>query len=50
MRAMWIMIPVALALGAGFLVTFIISVWKGQYDDLDSPHQRLILSRKENEE
>lgn len=49
---MWIMIPVALGLGGSFLIMFLISAWKGQYDDLDSPHQRLILSsgKDENEQ
>ena len=35
-------IPLALLLGAGFLVSFIKASLSGQWDDLETPAQRLV--------
>ncbi|HVK61805.1 MAG TPA: cbb3-type cytochrome oxidase assembly protein CcoS [Bdellovibrionales bacterium] len=37
------LIPLALALGGGFALAFIISVYRRQYDDLDSPAHRILF-------
>lgn len=43
------LIPLALALGGTFAVAFAISVFTGQYDDLETPAHRILLDDlKEN--
>ena len=39
---LFLLIPLALLLGAGFLVSFMKSAQSGQWDDLDTPPQRLV--------
>jgi cbb3-type cytochrome oxidase maturation protein len=41
--ALAIMIPVTLAIAAGFIGAFIWSTQQGQNDDLDSPSRRILL-------
>ncbi|GAB4022653.1 MAG: cbb3-type cytochrome oxidase assembly protein CcoS [Bdellovibrio sp.] len=43
MNMLIILIPFALALGLFFVGTFIWAVKNGQYDDLDSPAQRMLF-------
>ena len=42
MEVLIIMIPIALLLGLGFVVTFILNMRAGQYDDLDTPAHRIL--------
>jgi cbb3-type cytochrome oxidase maturation protein len=46
MSAIYLMLPIALLLGAGFLAAFIRSASQGQYDDLDTPAHRILLEDK----
>lgn len=36
------MVPMALMLGAGFTFAFLWATKKGQFDDLDTPAQRML--------
>ena len=42
MSVLWFLVPAALALGLFFLVLFLIGASKGQFDDLDTPAQRML--------
>ena len=42
MSILYFLIPVALLLATAFVVGFFWAVQKGQYDDLDSPPQRML--------
>ncbi len=42
MSALIVMIPMALLLGFGFVVAFILSMRGGQYDDLETPAHRIL--------
>lgn len=46
MEIIIILIPLALILGAFFVVAFIWSAKKGQYDDLETPRFRMLLEDK----
>lgn len=37
-----ILLPVAVALGALFVVLFLVAAKRGQFDDLDDPPQRIL--------
>lgn len=54
MEIMIVLLPLALLLGATFIVAFIWSAKKGQYDDLETPRFRMLLEdnkiRKEKNE
>ncbi len=43
MEIMIVLIPLALGLGALFLVFFLWAVTKGQYDDVETPKYRMLL-------
>lgn len=43
MEIMIILLPLALGLGAFFLVFFLWAVTKGQYDDVETPKYRMLL-------
>lgn len=43
MSVVYIMMPLALALGLGFLIAFVRAAYLGQYDDLETPAHRLLL-------
>ena len=43
MEIIIVLLPLALLLGAFFLVAFIWSARKGQYDDLETPRFRMLL-------
>ena len=36
------LLPIALLLGAAFVVLFLIAVRRGQFDDLDDPPRRML--------
>jgi len=42
MNALWITIPVSLALAAFFVVAFLTAVRRGQFDDLVTPAHRIL--------
>lgn len=42
MTVLIIMIPMALILGFGFVMAFIVSMKSGQYDDLETPARRIL--------
>jgi cbb3-type cytochrome oxidase maturation protein len=43
MSIIYILLPIALLLGFGFLAAFIQASSSGQYDDLDTPAHRILL-------
>lgn len=43
MEIMIVLLPLALGLGAMFLVFFLWAVNKGQYDDVETPKYRMLL-------
>lgn len=47
MEALIVLLPLSLILGFSFLFMFIMSVKKGQLDDLKSPSQRILFEDKE---
>ena len=42
MNALVWLVPVAIALGAVFVILFLSAVRSGQFDDLDDPPQRIL--------
>jgi cbb3-type cytochrome oxidase maturation protein len=42
MNAVLFLLPIAVLLGAVFLVLFILAVRSGQFDDLDDPPERIL--------
>lgn len=43
MNIVYFLLPLALLLGASFLIAFIYSSLRGQFDDLDTPAHRALL-------
>jgi cbb3-type cytochrome oxidase maturation protein len=43
MEALYILIPISLALAGGALFSFIWAAKKGQFNDLSSPAERIVL-------
>jgi cbb3-type cytochrome oxidase maturation protein len=46
MSAIYLMLPIALLMGIGFVAAFIRAANQGQYDDLDTPAHRILLEDK----
>ncbi|RLA62068.1 MAG: cbb3-type cytochrome oxidase assembly protein CcoS [Epsilonproteobacteria bacterium] len=46
MNVIYILLPLSLLLGITFLVIFIWSVKKGQYDDLSTPAHRMLFDEE----
>ncbi len=46
MNIIYILLPIALLLGLGFLAAFIRVAMSGQYDDLDTPAHRILLDEE----
>ncbi len=42
MNAVLFLLPIAVLLGAVFVVLFILAVRSGQFDDLDDPPERIL--------
>lgn len=42
MNVLYLMIPISLLLGGGFLAAFVWSVRDGQVDDLETPSHRIL--------
>lgn len=49
MSIIFLLLPVALLLGLGFLGAFIWGASQGQYDDLETPAHRILLPENQNE-
>lgn len=43
MNIIYLLLPVALMLGGGFLLAFIWGTSRGQFDDLETPAHRILL-------
>ncbi len=43
MNIIYFLLPIALLLGGGFAVAFVIASWRGQFDDLSTPAYRMLL-------
>jgi cbb3-type cytochrome oxidase maturation protein len=43
MEALYVLIPISLGLATGALVSFIWAAKKGQFNDLSSPAERVVL-------
>ncbi len=50
MSIIYFMVPIALLLGFGFLIAFILAGINGQYDDLDTPAHRILLNDEKQED
>jgi cbb3-type cytochrome oxidase maturation protein len=48
MSVIYLMLPLALLLGFGFLAAFILAARQGQYDDLVTPAHRIFLEDEAN--
>ena len=49
MNVVYILLPLALLIAVGYLVMFILSVRKGQYDDTTTPAVRMLFDDDEGE-
>ena len=47
MEILIVLLPLALGMGALFLVSFLWAVRKGQYDDVETPRYRMLLDDME---
>jgi len=43
MTIVYLLLPLALLLAAGFIIGFIWSARNGQWDDVDTPPQRILI-------
>ncbi|MAW62015.1 MAG: cbb3-type cytochrome oxidase assembly protein CcoS [Planctomycetes bacterium] len=43
MNLLYLILPIALLIGAGFVVAFIWATRKGQFDDLETPAMRALF-------
>lgn len=43
MNILYFLLPIALALGVGFLLSFIVAAMKGQFDELETPAHRMLF-------
>jgi cbb3-type cytochrome oxidase maturation protein len=50
MSALFLLIGISLLIAIGFLIAFIWSVKKGQYEDEYTPSVRMLLEDQQNEE
>lgn len=46
MNIIYLLLPIALLLGFGFLAAFVFSASRGQYDDLETPAHRVLLDEE----
>lgn len=42
MDVIFILVPLAILMGAGFAAVFVLGVRSGQFDDLEDPPQRML--------
>lgn len=50
MSIVYLMLPLSLILGLGFLVAFIRMSASGQYDDLETPAHRMLLEDPQDQQ
>lgn len=50
MEILIVLLPLAIFMGAAFVLAFIWSVKKGQYDDLETPRYRMLLEDSNKKE
>lgn len=50
MNILYIMIPLALLLGGGFVAAFIWAINRGQFDDLETPAHRILQNTHERKD
>ncbi len=50
MNVLFFMVPIAILMGVAFLSAFIWSTMQGQYDDLETPPKRILLSEEKKGE
>jgi cbb3-type cytochrome oxidase maturation protein len=50
MNILYLLMPISLFLGCGFLAAFIWGASQGQYDDLETPAHRILLPESDEEE
>jgi cbb3-type cytochrome oxidase maturation protein len=43
MNILYVLLPLALLLGGGFLVTFLIFSARGEFEDLETPAHRMLI-------
>ncbi len=43
MNIIYFLMPLALLLGFSFAAAFVVSSWRGQFDDLETPAHRMLL-------
>ena len=46
MKIIFILLPIALLLGGGFLFAFFWMVGRGEYDDLETPAHRILIDEE----
>ncbi len=46
MNVLILMLPLAITLGAGFLIAFLAAMSDGQFDDLETPAHRILNDEK----
>ncbi|HAG90998.1 MAG TPA: cbb3-type cytochrome oxidase assembly protein CcoS [Bdellovibrionales bacterium] len=49
MNILVLMLPIAITLGAGFLMAFLAAMNSGQFDDLETPAQRMLDDERKGE-
>lgn len=47
MKVLLLILPVALFLGGGFLVSFLVFSARGDFDDLETPAHRILIDEEE---
>jgi cbb3-type cytochrome oxidase maturation protein len=46
MNIIYLLMPLALGLGAGFLIAFLKASRDGQFDDLETPRHRIFIEKE----
>lgn len=49
MEALYVLIPISLCLAGGALISFVWAAKKGQFNDLSSPSERIVLEEFEDQ-
>jgi len=47
MQVLFLILPLALIIAVVFVIIFVIALKRGQFDDLDTPSQRMLLNDEE---
>ncbi|MEZ0391775.1 MAG: cbb3-type cytochrome oxidase assembly protein CcoS [Pseudobdellovibrionaceae bacterium] len=50
MNILWMMIPMALLLGGGFLAAFLWATSQGQFDDTTTPAHRILIDEGQGDQ